>query len=289
MLALLRKPSLALCACLPLAMPAAATGGAVRTARPATAAEVVHTSASAPASGSATTIRFASNEWPPFVTATLPSNGLTGSLVGAVYERMGAALNIEYFPWKRTMELGLRDARYAGFLAVWRSPEREKLCHFSTSIGNTVTVLAFLKEAPIQASALAELQGVRIGTVAGYTNGGQFDGMVETGTLRTEEAYSDELNLRKLLTRRFPVMVIEKRVLRHLLASDRFTREERERIGYAEGLFRERSAHICFKRTPVGLAQQRAFNDAARDVDLQKAERDYWRRAGYEVAQAALR
>jgi polar amino acid transport system substrate-binding protein len=229
-------------------------------------------------------LHFASNEWPPFVTSTLPANGLAGSLLSSAYERMGMTAHIGYFPWKRAMELGLHDPRYAGFLAVWRTTEREKVCHFSSSIGNTVTVLAYLKEAPVQPAALADLQGVRIGTVAGYANGDQFDTMAAAGQLQTEEAYSDELNVRKLLNKRFPAMVIEKRVLRHLLASDRFTRDERERIGFVEGLFRERSIHVCFKRTAQGLAQQRAFNDAMRDIDLQKAERDYWRRIGVELA-----
>lgn len=237
----------------------------------------------------ATALNFASNEWPPFVSSTLPANGMAGSLLTSVYERMGTAAHIEYFPWKRTMELGLNDPRYAGFLAVWRTAEREKVCHFSHSIGNTVTVLAYLKDAPIQPATLADLQGIRIGTVAGYANGDQFDAMAAAGVLHTEEAYSDEQNLRKLLTKRFPVMVIEKRVLRHLLGSERFTREERERIGFAEGLFRERSIHVCFKRTPQGLAQQRAFNDAVRDIDLLKAERDYWRRIGVELARAQAR
>ncbi len=231
-------------------------------------------------------LHFASNEWPPFVSSTLPANGMAGALLNTVYERLGMEARIDYFPWKRTMELGLHDPRYAGFLAVWRTPEREKVCHFSNSIGNTVTVLAYLKEAPVQPASLADLQGVRIGTVAGYANGEQFDAMAAAGVLHTEEANSDELNLRKLLTKRFPVLVIEKRVLRHLLSSDRFTREERERIAYAEGLFRERSIHICFKRTVQGLAQQRAFNDAVRDIDLQKAEREYWRRIGVELARA---
>lgn len=234
-------------------------------------------------------LQFASNEWPPFVSSTLPAHGMAGSLLSSVYERMDATARIEFFPWKRTMELGVNDPRYAGFLAVWRTPEREKVCHFSHAIGNTTTVLAYLKESPVQPATLAELQGIRVGTVAGYTNGEQFDAMAAAGVLHTEEAYSDELNLRKLLNKRFPVMVIEKRVLRHLLGSERFTREERERIGFAEGLFRERSIHVCFKRTAQGLAQQRAFNDVVRDIDLQKAERDYWRRIGVDVARARTR
>jgi polar amino acid transport system substrate-binding protein len=225
-------------------------------------------------------LRFAGEEWPPFVTSSLPSHGLSGAFLGAVFERAGHEVQVDYYPWKRAMELGLHDPRYAGLLAVWRTPEREKLCHFSSSIGSTLNVLAFLKEAPVQAAALAELESVRVGTVAGYSNGEQFDTLVREGRLKVEEGVNDEINLRKLLTRRFPAIVIEKRVLRHLLAGGQFSKADRARVAFSDQLFKERPVHVCFKRTDEGLRLQKAFNDAAREVDLARSERDYWRRIG---------
>ena len=230
-------------------------------------------------------LRLAAEDWPPFVTASMPNNGLSGALVGAVFERIGYVVHIDYFPWKRTMELGLNSPRYAGFLAVWRTPEREKLCHFSHSIGSTQTVLAYLKEAPVQAAAVAGLRGLRVGTVAGYSNGEQFDAMAKAGELKAEEGVNDETNLRKLLIRRFPAIVIERRVLRHLLAGGHFSKAERERIGFSDKLFKERPVHLCFKRSVDGLKLQQAFNDAARDFDLLRIERDYWRRIGEDLPQ----
>lgn len=226
------------------------------------------------------TMRFATEEWPPFFSRTLPANGLTGALLGAVLERIGYAARIDYFPWKRAMEVGLHNPSYAGVAAVFRTPEREKLCHFSSAVGSRQSVIAFLKDEPVTAATLADLQGVRVGTVAGYSNGEQFDAMARSGQLRAEEGVSDEINLRKLLGRRFSAMVIEKRMLRYLLASGRYTQAERERVAIAEHLFRERAVHICFQRTTEGLKQQQAFSEAARDVDLAKIERDYWRSLG---------
>lgn len=226
----------------------------------------------------APTVRLASEEWPPFVSAALPENGLSGAYVGAVFTRLGSSAAIDYFPWKRTMEVGMNDPRYAGLLAVWRTPQRETMCHFSSPIGTTMNVLAYLKEAPVVVSTMRGLRDAKIGTVAGYSNGEEFDGLVRRGVLHVQEGVNDETNLRKLLGKRFDAMVIEKRVLRHLLASRHFTRAERDRIGFAENLFHERTVHICFQHTPAGQAQQRAFNEAARDIDLPKFERDYLRR-----------
>lgn len=237
------------------------------------------------AAAPAASVRFAAEDWPPFITPSLPGHGLSGTLVGAVYEKLGQSAQVEYFPWKRTMEFGLHHPRYAGFMAVWRTPEREKLCHFSAPIGNTLTVLVYLKDAPLHAASLAELAGMRVGTVAGYSNGEQFDGMAKLGQLRAEEGVNDEINLRKLLSRRFPAIVVEKHVLHHLLyKSGRFTKAERERIAFNEQPFKERAVHICFKRTAEGLAQQKAYNEAAREIDLAKFERDYWRRIGIDGA-----
>lgn len=227
-------------------------------------------------------VRFASEEWPPFMSASLPDNGLSGAYVSAVLARIGSTPSIDYFPWKRTMEVGLNDPHYAGLLAVWRTPQREALCYFSAPIGITVNVLAYLKESPVAASAMRELRDVQVGTVAGYSNGEEFDSLVRRGMLHVQEGVNDETNLRKLLSKRFDAMVIEKRVLRQLLAGGHFTRAERERIAFSDKLFHERTVHICFQRTPAGYAQQRAFNEAAREMDLQKFEREYLRHFGAE-------
>ena len=92
-----------------------------------------------------------------------------------------------------------------------------------------------------------------------------------------EEGTSDQINLRKLFARRFSTMVIEKRMLRYLLAADRYTQAERDRVATIDHLFAVRSVHVCFQHTAQGLQQQRAFDHAARDVDLSRIERGYWR------------
>ncbi len=226
------------------------------------------------------TIRVAGEEWPPFLARSLPDDGLTGSQLRAVLDRLGYTAAIDYYPWRRAMELGLHDPRYAGFMPVLRTPEREKFCHFSTTLGRTSYVLAFLRERPVRARSLATLRDTRIGTVSGYSYSADFDAMSLARELDVEEAVNDETNLRKLLFRRFPVIVIDSQVLRFLLATDRFTPAERERIATSDGLFAERTMHLCFRRTTVGQVQQQAFDNAARELDLSRLEKEYWRRIG---------
>ncbi|MGK5025554.1 substrate-binding periplasmic protein [Janthinobacterium sp. RB2R34] len=229
-------------------------------------------------------LRFATDDWPPFVSPSLPANGMSAAMVSAVFERVGYQVEYEYFPWKRTMQLGLSSPRYAGFMAVWRTPERETRCYFSVPIGNTHGVLAYLKEDGAPGATLQELGKVRIGTVAGYANGEQFDAMVARGELNTEEGLNDATNLRKLLIGRYRVIVIERHVLQHLLRGPGFSRAERERIAVVDTAFRERSVHVCFKRDAGGALQQKRFNEAAREVDLARLERDYWKRLDQAMA-----
>jgi polar amino acid transport system substrate-binding protein len=232
-------------------------------------------------------LRLAAEEWPPFASPSLPEHGLSPAMMQPIFAKLGREAVVDYFPWKRAMELGLHDPRYAGFLPVWRTPEREKLCHFSVPLGNTLTVLAYLKDTPIEVRDLAELESYRIGTVAGYANGERFEQLVRQRRIAVEEGVNDETNLRKLLIRRFPAILIERRVLQRLLAGKQFTEADRGRIAINDTLFRERPVHICFKRTPDGQTLQRAFNEAARSVDMQKLERDYLRRIGNEAAEEA--
>ncbi|WP_317202997.1 transporter substrate-binding domain-containing protein [Janthinobacterium sp.] len=234
-------------------------------------------------------MRFATEEWPPFFSGALPGNGLTGTLLDAVLQRMGYAARIDYYPWKRAMEFGLHDPRYAGVVAMYSTPEREKLCHFSSALGARQPVLAFLQDQPVSVTTLADLKGMRIGTVAGYSNGEQFDGMIRSGLLKVDEGLNDETNLRKLLVRRYAAIVIEKRMLRYLLAGDRYTPAERARVLIVENIFKERAVHVCFQHTAEGLKRRRAFNAAARDVDLARIERDYWHSLGEAPPQAPRR
>ena len=227
-------------------------------------------------------IRVAGEEWPPYLARALPEDGLTGATLRAVLGRLGYTVTIDYFPWRRAVEVGMHDPRYAGVMPVLRTPEREKLCYFSAPLGRTSYVLAFLKEQPVRAGSLADLRQLRIGTVSGYSYSAEFDTQAAQGVLLSEEAVNDETNLRKLLYRRFPVVIIDRQVLRYLLAKPSFTAADRERVGFSDGLFRERTMHLCFRRTTVGQMQQQAFDNAARDADLPRVEREYWRRIGYD-------
>ncbi|MEG1327826.1 MAG: amino acid ABC transporter substrate-binding protein, partial [Janthinobacterium sp.] len=110
--------------------------------------------------------------------------------------------------------------------------------------------------------------------------------MVARGELKTEEGLNDATNLKKLLIKRYRVIVIERHVLQHLLMGRNFSKAERERIAIIDTVFKERPVHVCFQRDAEGAAQQKRFNEAARELDTARLERDYWKRLDQSLATA---
>ena len=64
------------------------------------------------------------------------------------------------------------------------------------------------------------------------------------------------------------------------------SKAERERIAIIDTVFKERPVHVCFQRTADGAVQQKRFNEAARDIDTARLERDYWKRLDQSLATA---
>ena len=223
-------------------------------------------------------LRLASLEWLPYVGSQLQQHGLSSFIVDSAARKFGHRVQIDYFPWTRAMQLGLRDAHYAGYFPAYYTEERARQCYFSTSIGSSTVGLAYLKNAPLQWQTLQDLSGLTIAVVAGFSNGPAFDALVREGRLHVDPSPSDMLNLRKLVAGRVDAVVIDRLVLRYLLLTEPSLLQERERILFHDKPLAELPLYICFKRTPQGLALQQAFDAALRTLPLRRIESEYFQR-----------
>lgn len=223
-------------------------------------------------------LRLASLEWAPYVSAGLEQAGWSSFVAKAAAREFGHEAAIEYFPWTRAMQLGTRDPRYAGYFPAYFTEERARSCHFSQPIGSSTVGLAYLKQSPLHWTSLQDLAALRIAVVAGFSNGTEFDTWVREGRLKPDPAPNDMLNLRKLLAGRVDAVVIDKLVLRYLLASDPSLARAGRRIAFHERPLAELALHICFQRTPAGLAIQRSFDAALRRMSLGQLEAEYFLR-----------
>lgn len=234
--------------------------------------------AHAEAAGPTAVMRLASLDWLPYVGAGLDEQGWSSFVADAAARQFGYRAKIEYFPWTRAMQLGARDPQYAGYFPAYYTEERARTCHFSAPIGSSTVGLVHLTSTPLAWSSVQDLAGVRIGVVAGFSNGPEFDAMAREGRLHLDASPNDMLNLRKLLARRVDAVVIDKLVLRYLLATEPGLARERTRFAFHDKPLAELSLHICFQRTPAGRNMQKAFDQAMQSLPLRKLEAEYFQR-----------
>lgn len=231
-------------------------------------------------------MRLASLEWLPYVGSELEQQGLSTVIAGAAARKFGYTVQVDYFPWTRAMQLGLRDARYDGYFPAYYTKERARQCYFSGPIGSSTIGLAYLKSAPVQWQTLQDLSPLTIAVVAGYSNGPAFDALVAQGRLKVDASPSDMLNLRKLLAGRVDAVLIDKLVLRYLLLTEPSLAKDRDRITFDDKPLAELPLHVCFRHSPQGLALQQAFDEALHTLQLHRIESEYFERIEVKAGHA---
>ncbi|MFZ6861969.1 substrate-binding periplasmic protein [Undibacterium sp. Ji67W] len=221
-------------------------------------------------------LRLASLDWSPYVSPSLPDEGLVAAIIKAAAQKNQSEVNIAYFPWSRAVQVGLNDANFVGYFPAFYLKEREKSCYFSNTLGNSTVGFASLKNKLFDWQTLQDLQFYYIGVVQDYANGEEFDALVKQHILRTDTAPSDISNVRKLLAGRVDVIVIDKNVLRQLLITDNSLDKNKLNIVFHTKELTNFSMHICFQHTARGLRLQKTFNAGLNMLNIKQLENQYF-------------
>ncbi len=224
-------------------------------------------------------MRLASLEWAPYVGQNLPQFGLSSAIISSAAQKFGMQTRIEYFPWKRAMQLGGKDASYVGYFPAYYTKERAQECYFSQPIGASRVGLAYLKNNPLQFESVNDLAAqtkLTIGVVYGYSNGDEFDVLVKQGRLKTEASASDGLNLRKLMIGRVHAAVVDEVVLRYLLKTDPMLSNYANQIAFHPHPLADLNLYVCFQMNSQGLEMKNALDRALQEMNLRKFEEDYF-------------
>ena len=221
-------------------------------------------------------LRLSTLDWSPYVSPSLPDEGLVSAIVKAAAQKSQLETRIDYFPWSRTVQVGLNDTDFAGYFPAFYLKEREKDCYFSNTLGSSTVGFASLKDKRFDWETLHDLQFYYIGVVQDYANGEEFDALVKRHVLRTDSAPSDISNVRKLLAGRVDVIVIDKNVLRQLLITDSSLGKEKQNIVFHTKELTNFSMHICFQHTARGLRLQKIFNAGLNMLNLKQLENQYF-------------
>ncbi|NHZ66584.1 MULTISPECIES: substrate-binding periplasmic protein [Massilia] len=218
-------------------------------------------------------LHLASLEWPPFASAALPNNGASGAVVDAAAKFMGSTVKVEYFPWKDTVAKGSNDPAFIGYFPVFITEERAKSCYFSAVIGKSSTGIGFLKDTPITWKTIPDLASIKLGVVEAYANGDALDEAIKQGKQQVEVTTSDTNNVRKLVSKKLPAIVVDKAVLRYMTLNS----AAKDSVMFHEKMLLERSLNVCFQRTPAGKAAQESFDAALKKVNVAKIEEAYFK------------
>lgn len=223
----------------------------------------------------AKTLQLASLEWMPFSGSTLPGDGLSSTVIAEVEKRLGNNIKVKYFEWKEAVAKGEADAEYVGYFPVYHTAERaETKCYLSQPIGKSETSIGYLKDSPVTWKKTSDLAAFKIGVVEGYANSAEFDAAVRQGKQPVEVTSSDTNNVRKLVGKKIPGIVIDKLVLRYLTLHS----SAKDSIMFSDRLLTENTLHVCFRRSPAGKALQEAFDAELKKVDVPKLEAAYLKR-----------
>ncbi|MDT8990632.1 transporter substrate-binding domain-containing protein [Curvibacter sp. APW13] len=215
--------------------------------------------ASSGARADAVRLQLAVSEWPPYEFSVQgAAHGLDIELARAAVKAMHQQPTFLFYPWKRVLLLAQRQ-EVDGILSVRPTPERQQYLVFPKehlSVSENVVFVRKGDERPL--SSVAALSGQLVGVTAGYSYGEEFDALVATGAITTDESLTEEQGLRKLLAGRYAMLVCDQHAGWHLAHS----------LGMAEQLsalpLRISSVknYLGFVRNAEGMARAARFDAA---------------------------
>ena len=211
----------------------------------------------------ANTLTVASEEfWPPYCLKDKEdgtSRGFASDVVKKVLESMGQDFKMTPYPWKRGEKFVLTGKSDALFPAS-RKAKREAKCYYpAVPLFDSEYFFYINKknEGKLKYDSLADLKGHKIGVSAGYSYTSEFIEFIKVNK-NSDEAKTDELNLKKLAYGRFDYFPGEAGSVALLVKS----------LGIAAKIIRlpkpfiQKPYYIIFNKEKVDEAFVKKFSDA---------------------------
>ncbi len=214
------------------------------------------------------TVRLTSLEWPPYAGKALPQQGASVAVVRSALAAMGVRLEVEFVPWTRAVALG-QDSKsgFSGYFPEYESPEVASMFTLSQPIGHGPLGLVERRSAAVAWRTLDDLKGLQIGVVRGYINTEDFDAMVVSRELTAVPASDDLANVRKVISGRLPLAVIDRNVLAYLMANDRSVADARRVLQFNARALENKSLHVALQDTAEGEWALQMINQGLKKID----------------------
>jgi polar amino acid transport system substrate-binding protein len=199
------------------------------------------------------TVRLTNGEWPPYLSASLPDNGLVSRIVVEAFAQQGLRVQFGFFPWPRALMLA-KIGDWDGTVGWVVSPERSRDFIYSDPVIATETVFYHLKSWQFSWAGMADLKRYRIGVTQDYFYGDVFNAALAQGKFTVESVGRDEQNLTKLLGGRIDIFPIDKRVASTMLRQH-FSATDIERFTFDPKPVHTQPLHVMFGKAVPGNRQ----------------------------------
>jgi polar amino acid transport system substrate-binding protein len=197
---------------------------------------------------------------PPLMYGSSTSaKGLYPALLDALFGHMGEAVALSAVPWQRAMVL--LDEGRAGAGGIYKTAEREKKYDFSEPLFVERVGVYFNVRKPVQFRTLADLSGLRVGVVAGWSYGDEFDRARKAGKFIVEAVPSDIQNIGKVELGRVDIALLVTESATALLAQGQFPSVQR-----AAALLIETPTYLAFSKRAAKGALLVRLNAALVDM-----------------------
>lgn len=193
---------------------------------------------------------------PPFMSGTgTEARGLYPALLTTVLGNIGQPVTVHAMPWPRVM-ISIDEHRM-GAAGIYKTREREKIYDFSDPLFIERIGVYYQAMHPVNFRSMADLAGLRVGVIIGWSYGDEFDRARQAGSFKVEAVQSDQQNLRKLELGRIDVALIVIDSATSLFEGGRFPS-----IARSERLLAENPAYLAFHKDARQRALLRSFNRA---------------------------
>lgn len=215
-----------------------------------------------------TKVWLTSLEWPPYVGKNLKGRGINTVVLVKVFKEMGSDLVVELYPWERARRLAVNDP----YLGYFPAAKEEIPPGFIASdpIFMSPLGVAELKTAPLDIQNIHDFIGKRIGVVQGYSYSDEFDALAAKGSIKTDSAPSDLINLKKLSGGRFEGAMVYLHNLKYLLNHEPELIPYKDKIQANSFIVCKVPLYIAFRDTSEGNRIRKSFNVCLKKVAVQK-------------------
>lgn len=201
-------------------------------------------------------------DYPPFVEVYSPNHGVLSQLVQDVFKLKGLETNIIYSNWDDA-EQYVDNGNHLSFMWI-KNSERRKKWLFSEPIYQSQFVLLAKKSNKFTWRYYDDLIPYKIGITSGYYYGDRFSYYQDKLTL--EQNKSDYIGVKKLLSGKIDVLLIEHYVAKNLLTY--FSKQKQSQLEIVNNpiLFEQPTYLVCSKKYAKCFYYLDKFNNGLKQL-----------------------